>query len=52
MSIFITLLAFSDSEHINNSKIMILISSLIAGLIGFIYLKSILKSEIVEEIED
>jgi NhaA family Na+:H+ antiporter len=52
MSIFITLLAFSDSEHINNSKIMILISSLIAGLIGFIYLKLILKSEIVEEIED
>lgn len=52
MSIFITLLAFSDYEHINNSKIMILISSLIAGLIGFIYLKLILKSEIVEEIED
>lgn len=52
MSIFITLLAFSDSEHIDNSKIMILVSSLIAGTIGFIYLKSILKSEVVEELEN
>ena len=43
MSIFITLLAFSDGDHINNSKIMILISSLIAGIIGLLYLKSSLK---------
>ncbi|MES2409817.1 MAG: Na+/H+ antiporter NhaA [Bacteroidota bacterium] len=43
MSIFITLIAFSDSEHINNSKIMILISSLIAGILGLLFLKSILK---------
>lgn len=43
MSIFITLLAFSDAEHINNSKIMILISSLIAGTLGLLFLKSILK---------
>lgn len=56
MSIFISLLAFSDNEIINNSKIMILIASLIAGTIGFIYLKIILKQhhddEIVETIED
>ncbi|WP_133531442.1 Na+/H+ antiporter NhaA [Flavobacterium dankookense] len=51
MSIFITLLAFSDEEHISNSKIMILISSLIAGLIGLLYLKAILKKNEVEEIE-
>ena len=44
MSIFITLLAFSDGEHIDNSKVMILISSLIAGILGLIYLKSILKN--------
>jgi NhaA family Na+:H+ antiporter len=44
MSIFITLLAFSDGKHIDNSKIMILVSSLIAGIIGLIYLKSILKN--------
>lgn len=52
MSIFITLLAFSDNEYVDNSKIMILISSLIAGAIGFFYLKTVLKTEVVEEIED
>lgn len=44
MSIFITLLAFSDAEYIDNSKIMILISSLIAGIIGLIFLKSTIKN--------
>jgi NhaA family Na+:H+ antiporter len=44
MSIFITLLAFSDGDYINNSKIMILISSLLAGIIGLIYLKTTLKN--------
>ena len=43
MSIFITLLAFSDEEHITNSKIMILISSLVAGVLGLLYLKATLK---------
>lgn len=53
MSIFITLLAFSDGEHIDNSKIMILASSLIAGIIGLIYLKWILKNNVQnEEIEE
>lgn len=48
MSIFITLLAFDDQEIINKAKFVILISSLIAGLIGFISLKLILKKECKE----
>jgi NhaA family Na+:H+ antiporter len=43
MSIFITLLAFSDAEHINNAKIMILISSSIAAIFGLLYLKASLN---------
>jgi len=39
MSIFITLLAFTDITIINNAKLVILISSLIAGTIGFVILK-------------
>jgi Na+:H+ antiporter, NhaA family len=38
MSIFITLLAFSDNTSIVNSKISVLIASLSAGLLGFIWL--------------
>ena len=41
MSIFITLLAFDNQEIINNSKLMILIASLIAGLLGYFYLRLI-----------
>ncbi|MBP6687338.1 MAG: Na+/H+ antiporter NhaA [Lacibacter sp.] len=44
MSIFITLLAFDNETIINNSKLVILLSSLIAGLIGFLALKLTLKS--------
>ena len=43
MSIFITLLAFEDATIINNAKLIILLASLIAGLIGFITLKLTLK---------
>lgn len=43
MSIFITLLAFDDSEVITNSKIAILIASIISGIIGFLWLKFDLK---------
>ncbi len=43
MSIFITLLAFSDTETINNSKIAILIASVVAGTIGFLWLKFTLQ---------
>ncbi|MCF6130190.1 Na+/H+ antiporter NhaA [Flavobacterium sp. AS60] len=48
MSIFITLLAFSDVEHIDNSKIMILVSSLIAGTLGLLFLKFVLKKSFNE----
>jgi len=46
MSIFITLLAFDNTEIINNSKIAIIIASIIAGTIGFIFLKLTLKTQI------
>jgi NhaA family Na+:H+ antiporter len=39
MSIFITLLAFNNVDIVNNSKIAILIASLIAGTIGFLWLR-------------
>ena len=43
MSIFITMLAFDDATLINNSKFAVLAASLVAGIIGFIWLKSGLK---------
>lgn len=49
MSIFITLLAFEDQVIINNSKLIILIASLVAGLIGYVSLKAILTKSYVEE---
>ncbi len=45
MSIFITILAFEDIEVVNNSKIAILIASLVAGTVGFITLKYTLKKQ-------
>jgi NhaA family Na+:H+ antiporter len=39
MSVFITLLAFSLPEMVNTAKITILIASLLAGVVGFIWLK-------------
>lgn len=45
MSIFITLLAFDNPEVVQSSKISILLSSLLAGTVGFIILnKEIAKS--------
>lgn len=43
MSIFITLLAFQNTEIINNIKLVILLSSLIAGTIGYIILSYALR---------
>lgn len=43
MSIFITLLAFDDQQIINTSKIVILTSSLLAGVLGYICLHLTLK---------
>ncbi len=39
MSIFVTILAFSEKTLINDSKFAILISSLLAGMIGYFWLK-------------
>jgi NhaA family Na+:H+ antiporter len=46
MSIFITMLAFDESTLVNHSKIAILIASLTAGLIGFVYLKLVFRKEL------
>jgi len=45
MSIFITLLAFEDAFHINESKLMILLASTFAGIIGFTWLNFVLKEK-------
>ena len=45
MSIFVTLLAFNDNQLVTGTKITILLSSLTAGIIGFLWLKSVLKKE-------
>lgn len=54
MSIFVTLLAFDDALFINNAKLIILCSSLVAGVIGFFVLKAQLKhrEEPVEEAKE
>ncbi|MBG6060463.1 NhaA family Na+:H+ antiporter [Flavobacterium sp. CG_9.1] len=44
MSIFITILAYEDANLINSSKIAIIIASLTAGIIGFLFLKMTLKT--------
>jgi len=48
MSIFITLLAFEDQVIINNSKLIILIASLLAGILGFVALKFNLDKKYIE----
>jgi len=45
MSIFITMLAFDRAELINYSKLAVLAASLVAGTIGFFWLKASLKRE-------
>jgi NhaA family Na+:H+ antiporter len=44
MSIFITLLAFDKADVIQYSKIAILLSSLVAGVVGFVFIKRATKS--------
>jgi Na+:H+ antiporter, NhaA family len=51
MSIFITLLAFEDVVLINNTKFFVLIASVISGLLGLFWLRTIFKNKIVEEEE-
>jgi Na+:H+ antiporter, NhaA family len=43
MSIFITMLAFNNNDKIIESKIAVLFSSFMAGLIGYLYLKLLSK---------
>jgi Na+:H+ antiporter, NhaA family len=43
MSVFIAMLAFSDETIINNAKLVIIISSLLAGSIGYVILKLAIK---------
>lgn len=43
MSIFITILAYDDVTLINNSKIAIIIASIVAGFLGFLVLNLTLK---------
>jgi len=45
MSIFITLLAFDNPVIINKTKLIIVLSSLIAGVLGFLFLKITLKQK-------
>jgi len=45
MSIFITLLAFNDIHHINESKLMILLASLASGIIGYTWLNFVMRKE-------
>ncbi len=40
MSIFIAILSFGDPQNISEAKLSILITSLLAGIIGFMVLKS------------
>lgn len=49
MSIFITLLAFADPEVINHAKVAVLIASLTAGLLGYLWLRMILPASGNEE---
>ncbi len=43
MSIFITLLAFDDAMVINNAKLFIVIASFVSGIVGLLFLKSVLN---------
>jgi NhaA family Na+:H+ antiporter len=45
MSIFISMLAFKDPNMINASKLAILISSLMAAIVGLLLIKNVLKQE-------
>lgn len=41
MSIFIAMLSFNDVEHIAEAKFAILCTSVLSGLLGFVYLRSL-----------
>ena len=43
MSIFIALLSFSDLLHVSEAKFAILTASVLSGIVGFVFLKSVRK---------
>ena len=45
MSIFVSVLAFKDPSYINEAKLMILVASLTAAIVGFIVLKILLTTK-------
>lgn len=51
MSIFITLLAFNDDYIIKESKIAILLASLVSGILGYTWLNTILKKKNIKYID-
>ena len=53
MSIFITLLAYDNPEQITQSKITVLLASLISGTIGYLWLRWTLnKPKIIEPLTE
>lgn len=44
MSIFVSMLAFKDPQYVNEAKLMILVASVTAAIIGFFYLKMTLTT--------
>ena len=51
MSIFITLLAFENEMLITNAKLIIMLASLLAGSLGYVFLKIVLKNKPVDNNE-
>ena len=49
MSIFISLLAFTSSVIIDHAKIAVMVGSLLSGFIGFLYLKSVVRTPFTED---
>lgn len=45
MSIFVSMLAFNDPSYINEAKLMILVASLTAAIVGFVTLKILLTTK-------
>jgi len=44
MSIFVSMLAFKDPQYVNEAKLMILVASVTAAVLGFFYLKMTLTT--------
>lgn len=47
MSIFISLLAFDNASVIDHAKVAVLLASLASGVVGLIYLKSVIRNQVV-----